>query len=199
MARRLDDRTYGDGRAFRLTFLLAALISPAAIGLAILFSLDIGALLAPRPDALFAGIIATAPPVAFLAWIMRSRWPPIVRFRQSQLHFFSEIGFRFMPVRIVLLALAAGIGEELLFRGVLQTVASRDLPVWAAVLLPNVLFGALHARTAIYAVSAAIVGTYLGVLFWATGSLAAPIVTHALYDLIALEWTRRALKQAAAD
>ncbi len=44
-----------------------------------------------------------------------------------------------------------------------------------------------------YAVIAAVVGLYLGLMFWGTQSLTAPIITHTFYDFIAFEWTRRAV------
>ncbi len=96
---------------------------------------------------------------------------------------------------MALLSIVAGIGEELLFRGVLQTALDRHFPVLVAIALPSFLFGALHARTLFYAVAAGIAGAYFGILFWGTGSLFAPIVTHAAYDYIALEWARRAIAE----
>lgn len=91
------------------------------------------------------------------------------------------------------MAIGAGVSEELLFRGVLQTWSDRFLPLAFAILATNVLFGALHARTVLYAVIAGFVGVYLGVVFEASGNLVAPIVTHALYDAVALELARRAM------
>jgi membrane protease YdiL (CAAX protease family) len=83
-------------------------------------------------------------------------------------------------------ALLAGLGEEALFRGVVQEALAGPLPGWAALLLASLIFGALHWVTATYATLAAIVGGYLGLLYLITGNLLAPIVTHVLYDLVAL-------------
>ncbi len=48
-------------------------------------------------------------------------------------------------------------------------------------------------RTILYAIIAGLVGVYLGVLFAVTDNLLAPMAAHALYDAVALEYTRRAV------
>ena len=144
------------------------------------------------------GLVATAPLAAFLYWFIKTSNPRFAEFRQSQIKFFAEIGFKFTPLRIVLMALGAGVFEELLFRGVLQIWVDRYAPVIIAIILTNILFGMLHWRTALYAVIAGMVGAYLGVLFWLTGNLLAPIITHAVYDFIALWYTRDAIAKFRA-
>jgi membrane protease YdiL (CAAX protease family) len=83
-------------------------------------------------------------------------------------------------------AALAGIGEEALFRGVVQSALLGRLPGWAAVLVTAAAFGAAHALTLTYAVLAALVGAYLGWLHLASGNLLVPILAHALYDFVAL-------------
>lgn len=183
-----------EGRAFWTMLALGGLLFPAALAPALFLGVDFAALFNPSPAALFAGAVGVLPPLALLAIFMRSDFGPVARFRRSQLEFFRKLGFALTPFRNALLSLLAGAGEELLFRGVLQTVAERHLPVAFAILLPNLLFGALHARTKLYALAAFGVGAWLGALYSLTESLAAPMLTHALYDFIALEWTRRALR-----
>ena len=90
---------------------------------------------------------------------------------------FAEIGMR----EVVVIALAAGIGEELLFRGALQPEIG---------LIPaSLVFGALHTGgrgTLAFGCWVAVMGAALGWLAVATGGLLAPIVAHALYDAAAL-------------
>jgi membrane protease YdiL (CAAX protease family) len=62
-----------------------------------------------------------------------------------------------------------------------------------AIILPNVLFGMLHWRSAAYAAIAGVVGVYFGLLFLWTGNLLAPILAHAAYDAVALWRTRQAI------
>lgn len=182
-----------DWRAFALVSAGAVLLIALAFGL--------GALLNTPPlerfslswRAIVIGIGATAPMIILLDLFMRTKHRGLARFRESQIEFFRTIGFRFTPARIALLAIGAGVSEELLFRGVLQTWIEGGMPLAWAIVLPNILFGALHARTALYAVIAGLVGVYMGVLFAISGNLLAPIIAHGLYDWIALIYTQRAI------
>ncbi len=79
---------------------------------------------------------------------------------------------------ILPISIAAGVGEEILFRGVLQPRLG--------LVFTSVLFGILHPFTLVYAVLAGFLGAYLGWLQLKTGNLAVPVVVHALYDLAAL-------------
>lgn len=78
---------------------------------------------------------------------------------------------------LLLVAAAAGLGEELLFRGVLHERFG--------LAISNVLFGLAHLITPLYAVAAGVIGLYLGWLFDRTGNLLAPIIAHGLYDFLA--------------
>jgi uncharacterized protein len=86
---------------------------------------------------------------------------------------------------ILLISLLAGLGEELLFRGVLQPIIG--LP------LASLVFGAVHVggRGFVgYGVWAACIGALFGWLMVVTGGLLAPIVAHAVYDALALAYVR---------
>ena len=76
---------------------------------------------------------------------------------------------------IVLLAALAGVGEEVLFRGLVQPLFERwTLGTgyeWAAgLILSNVIFGLLHFITPTYALLAGLMGAYFGLLLDVTGS-----------------------------
>jgi len=92
--------------------------------------------------------------------------------------------------QMALISLAAGLGEELLFRGLLQTAlaewAGPPHGVWTGLIVAAVVFGACHWVTTTYAYLAALIGLYFGFLFIATGDLLPPIVAHGLYDFVAL-------------
>jgi len=91
---------------------------------------------------------------------------------------------------IVLIGIAAGIGEEWFFRGVLQPTLG---------LVPaSILFGLAHvggSRMLAFGVWATAMGFALGALAIATGGLLAPIVAHGVYDIVALEYIRRGAQQ----
>lgn len=179
------------------TFLFV-IAGTAGLGIAAMgLSLVLGVPLAPQIQLdindFLIGVIATLPLVIFLWWFSNTALEHFAAFRNSQIKFFSEIGFTFTPARIAVLAIGAGISEELLFRGVLQTWMAGFVPLVFAIVLSNMLFGVLHMRTVLYAFIAGLVGVYLGILYAATGNLLAPMAAHAFYDAVALEYTRRAV------
>ncbi|WP_120715736.1 CPBP family intramembrane glutamic endopeptidase [Tsuneonella amylolytica] len=87
------------------------------------------------------------------------------------------------------ISLCAGIGEEALFRGGLQTLLADYLGDTAAVLLAAAAFALVHfAKPPIAAVIFAL-GCLFGAVYAATGSLATVMVGHFVYDV----WALRAL------
>ena len=94
---------------------------------------------------------------------------------------FAEVG----PLDVVVIAVAAGIGEELLFRGALQPEVG---------LVPaSLVFGLLHTgarSTLAFGCWVAVMGMALGGLAIVTHGLLAPIVAHAAYDAVAIVYLR---------
>ncbi len=139
------------------------------------------------PAAAGQGIVATVPMVVLLIFIVR--WPigPL----RSLLELVER---QLVPslrdcqlLDLALISLAAGVGEELMFRGVLQNwLAQATGSPWLAVLVAAAVFGAAHPISLTYAVVAALIGIYLGWLFVASGNLLTPIIAHAAYDFVAL-------------
>ncbi len=186
-------------RTFAVVMGGTALLGFAAVGLSFVLKTPLGPQFSVSVNDFLIGVIATLPLVVFLWWFTNTTLEDLAVFRRSQIRFFSEIGFQFTPLRIALMAIGAGVSEELLFRGVLQSWFAGFSPIALAIVLSNLLFGALHLRTVLYAVIAGLVGCYLGAVFAFTGNLLAPIVTHALYDAAALEYTRRAINNMRTD
>ena len=89
-------------------------------------------------------------------------------------------------VAIVVMALASGIGEELLFRGLLTPLLG--------VLLSSLAFGFLHqvrgrARWA-WAAWATLMALVFAVTFRLTGSLAGPVIAHVAINIANLRYLR---------
>jgi len=93
-------------------------------------------------------------------------------------------------LELAMVALLAGLGEEMLFRGVIQRVLitrlAGPLGVWVGLGVTSVLFGMCHAITKTYVVLAGVMGLYFGWLLLASGNLLVPITAHTLYDFLAL-------------
>lgn len=92
--------------------------------------------------------------------------------------------------RFVIAALA-GVAEEALFRGVVQAGLVASVGTAAGLAGASLLFGLAHAVGPAYVVAATAAGAVFGALHLVTGDLGAPILAHALYDLVLLEWLAR--------
>lgn len=100
--------------------------------------------------------------------------------------------FRHLSIaELALVSALAGIGEEALFRGLIQGALHDWLGMFPALLLSSVAFGLAHPLSRTYIALTTIMGLFLGWLWLVTGNLLAPVVTHALYDFLALVWFLR--------
>lgn len=92
-----------------------------------------------------------------------------------------------MPA-IVFISLCAGVGEEALFRGGLQTFLGDYLGAPLAIVLSSAVFAAIHLGKPVITLLLLVVGLIFGTAFWLTGSLLAVMIGHALYDIWALRY-----------
>ena len=90
-------------------------------------------------------------------------------------------------VDLAVIAALAGLGEEMLFRGVIQPLAAG----WVDGPSGTLLFGLVHPITFSYVLLAGLMGLYLGWLQIATENLLVPIMAHAVYDFLALAYLVR--------
>jgi len=90
-------------------------------------------------------------------------------------------------IQILLIAIAAPIGEEVCFRGMLFGGLRERLPMWAAGLISAALFGLLHVTTGISVVPPLIAfGFLLALVYERTGSILPCILLHMLNNSVAL-------------
>jgi membrane protease YdiL (CAAX protease family) len=92
----------------------------------------------------------------------------------------------------------AGLGEEMLFRGVVQTAFVNQIGIAPALAIgiAAIVFGLMHFVTLTYVVLAAAAGFYLGWLYHLSGQLVLPILVHGLYDSLAFIYlVRRAQRK----
>jgi membrane protease YdiL (CAAX protease family) len=137
------------------------------------------------------GLAATVPLLLGLAWMLAARSGPVHRLVALVVEQLGGLLASRSPAELALLAALAGVSEEVLFRGVAQVALARVLPEAAALLTASVLFGLVHFATRTYAILAGVMGLYLGMLFLVQGNLLTPIITHALYDFVALVYVAR--------
>jgi len=143
---------------------LLTLADPARHTYSVMMGLTVGALI----------VLSTRVTVARFEWARRlhSELRPIARVMTTQ--------------GIVVLALLSALGEELLFRGLLQP--------WVGFILQALAFGFLHQVRGpsryVWMTWATAVGLVLGAIFQVTGSLLGPIAAHALVNGLNLAYLK---------
>lgn len=89
---------------------------------------------------------------------------------------------------IIIAVVLAPLWEELTFRGfLLSSLAGTRLGFWGAALIANLAWTLLHASYSIPGlISVFVAGLMLSWLVWKTGSIRAPVVAHAVFNLSAV-------------
>lgn len=163
-------------------------------GIAWLAKVPLGELVWPAPhaaDAVAYGVLATVPLMPLLAALLLCRWRPIVWLRRLVNRFVRQVFGRASLGQLALVSLAAGIGEEVLFRGAIQPIAVGATSPIVGVIVASLLFGLVHAASWSYFWLATLVGAYLGALTLWRGEILSAAVAHALYDFVALTCVSR--------
>jgi membrane protease YdiL (CAAX protease family) len=132
------------------------------------------------------GVAAAGP--MLLVFVLMVRWPigPLRAIKKFTDSIIRPLMATCTIVDLFGISLLAGVGEEMLFRGLFQDFFTNWMPLWLALVLASVLFGMMHAVTPAYAVLAAVIGAYLGALYIWTENLLAPMIAHGLYDFVVL-------------
>lgn len=171
-------------------FLFEGLLIPLALGLALLLGLGPWAELRAPLATLPLAVLATAPLLVLLVAFAAAR-PGWFRDIEALVGPLIDTLFRGGGGAVIVVSLLAGLGEELLFRGVLQAWLTGVVGPWPAVALGGVVFGLAHYLSRAYFVLATCMGLYLGTLYLLSGNLLLPILVHALYDALALAFLLR--------
>ncbi|WP_376693388.1 CPBP family intramembrane glutamic endopeptidase [Wenzhouxiangella sp. EGI_FJ10409] len=134
---------------------------------------------------------ATLPLAASLLALPAERWRWAEELTRLVRRFVAVLFRRTRPGAVVLVSALAGIGEELLFRGVIQAGLVAWLTPASGIVIASLLFGLAHAVSFSYLLLATLMGLYLGLLYHWTGNLLVPILVHALYDWVAIRYYLR--------
>jgi len=157
-------------------------------------------------DGLATGLAATLPMVAYFAFSLSRFGQNIAGFQKIYrvLHEILSRAIIELPGwKLAVVGMSAGIGEECLFRGVLQPAFEGWLPEVNSILTPEVnailvtgfIFGIIHALTPTYFIIATLLSIYCGFLVNYTGNLLTPVLAHGLYDAVAFLVLKRMFLQ----
>jgi uncharacterized protein len=142
------------------------------------------------------GLAATLPMLAMFWLCLQCPWRPFTEITRVLDESIVPLFRNCSIVEIAIIAALAGIGEEVLFRGVVQAAVAEGIGgqkgIWLGLLISAFLFGMMHPITPAYALLAGLIGLYLGWLWLASGNLLPPIIAHGLYDFVAILYLGRA-------
>lgn len=140
---------------------------------------------------------------AVMSALDRLNWAPLARLREIVEQAMAKLLREASLWQVVALAAAAGIGEEVLFRGFLQQGVADAMKRMefdvvpaqcAAIGAASLIFGLCHAMTKTYLVAATVMSAILGYLYLYADHILAPIVAHGLYDFVAILYFVRSQK-----
>jgi membrane protease YdiL (CAAX protease family) len=94
---------------------------------------------------------------------------------------------------LLLIAALAGLGEEMLFRGVIQHAVEGSVGgpwgPWIGLAVASLLFGLVHFFSSGYVLLTVLMGLYLGGIWLAFDkNVLVPAMAHAVYDFLALAY-----------
>lgn len=175
----------------RLGLLIEGGMGLLAVGLGWWLSVPVPEQVRFRASSIGWGLLACLPMLVSAWWLLRHTprvLQPMSRLvRERLVPLFQGCGL----LGLAIVCLAAGIGEELLFRGLLQGGLASLCGSWWAIGMASLAFGLCHAISRAYAILATLAGIYLGLVWIWTGDLLAPIWAHALYDFLVLAYLVR--------
>ena len=142
-----------------------------------------------RPDAMTAALVVLIAasaiyPVDALSWFFKRGRPVDSDYIEILLAFKPKGVWHFAGMAIGL-GLIGPLGEEILFRGTVQSLFHRNMTVTAAIILSALVFAASHG--VLYVIpGVALLGIILAWVFYRTGVLTYAVIIHSIFNLFSL-------------
>lgn len=171
--------------SFKLLLFFEVSLGLLGLALIVLLGLKLPPTRIDWPLAGLSGLLA-----GWLSYLLLLRLCPWTRFEDLARKLALRQIYRFFRgytwPKLVFLAVAAGLGEELLFRAAIQGGLGQYLNPWIALVLASLLFGLVHYLSLTYFLFATGFGLLLGLGYLLTGSFLLVATWHAAYDALAL-------------
>lgn len=137
------------------------------------------------------GAVAAVPLIA--AFVITLTWPvgPLGRIKRFCEKEVVALFAKSTWSELALVALSGGVGEEMLFRGVLQASFTQWWGPRSGIVLASLLFGFLQPISWRYVFMLTLIGLYFGAVWSYSGNLLTAIVTHTLFYFAALGYLIR--------
>ena len=161
-----------------------------AIIIAYFAKIPLREMFAVTPFAVVLGMLGTLPMFLLCYLVYKLPGKAIEFTRRFMKMMYHDFVRHCSVMQLLLMAILSGIGEELFFRGFLQTTIAhwcggetRGLVI--AIVITSILFGLAHPISKLYVFLCFVIGLYLGVIFaWSGNNLIAPILLHAIYNFV---------------
>ncbi|MEH6580004.1 MAG: CPBP family intramembrane glutamic endopeptidase [Amphritea sp.] len=179
-------QTASSAKIIRIALLFEGSLVGVALGLGWLFSYPPFAQFLLSWQGGIRGLLATLPPLLVVLIASQLDYLPIKGLFRLSRERVATLFSGASLLDIALISCMAGIGEEALFRGVIQMALVTELTPLTGIVIASLLFGLVHFISLTYALFATLFGLYLGWLLFSFDNLLVPIVTHTVYDFIVL-------------
>lgn len=126
--------------------------------------------------------------IEYLSAVQTTFWKDTSGSGQMQAEILYPLLQQFPLITALGMGFLAGVGEEIGFRGVMQTSLTRRMPAWIGIVVASILFAAAHMHLHGMPLRFGL-GLLLGWLFWTNRSIIPAIVLHWAYDSTALGYT----------
>ncbi len=140
----------------------------------------------PHIHRLILVMVATAAIVVLVdqIYVVNQRFSPVPEDYAEAIRELKPTNITQFVVTFLGLCLFVPVAEEVIFRGLIQQVFTRNMKPVLAVLLAGATFGAVHLNAHLL-ISITVFGCFLGYIYYVTGNLTYTIIAHAIFNGVA--------------
>jgi len=188
------DQLFFSGTAFEFAL--------AAIAVALGMFLDVSALGAGfdiSPASIGVGLLWTLAPLAFVSSIRLLELEELKEIEAITEEFAQKLFVGRSKSQLALFCFAAGLGEEMLFRGIFHQKLELLFGFFPAATIVAAGFGSAHFLTPAYFAISGFSSFIFSYMFAVSGNnIVVPVIAHAVYDYVALEMTLNEMQKKGA-